>query len=278
MKKIVHAYIYRPHRSIFSGHKKDKAKCSIVQCENSDNCGLYKRGECSWLAVLDWQKCSYGSYSEEEGFTLRSSKYYSWIGDRESKYSNCGTLKSHTEMMATIGDFIFLPYAHMTMNESVFFEASGGAFKKSCFLPKEKFTIDVIVSICLFRPQALFGGEIKAYQAESVPKFLRDLSEQYPDLFKEVCEKCERANVIKASFSNIGRKAILNTLNPNVGTFIDIHDGHWKWDGEYLTSEDSHASFMLVNKFSEIRMKPMENQEVEVTDEKQVNKSTIFKS
>jgi ribosomal protein S17E len=167
----------------------------------------------------------------------------------------------------------------MTMNEFVPFPSKETVFTKgNCFLPKQNFTIDNIINICEFRPYAMMGGEITSYQKEEVPKFIKHLSEIMSNIYNELCSKYDRAKIVVDTYSHIGRKAILNTINPNVGKLIDIHKGEWIWDGEYLTSFNSKASFLLVNKFSEMRIKPEEGCEIIITDNNQVNENTKFLS
>jgi hypothetical protein len=91
-----------------------------------------------------------------------------------------------------------------------------------------------------------------------------------------VIEQSEHAKRIYQSFTNVGRKAILDTLTPNIGKFVDTHGDGWTWDGEWLASTNSHSPFMLVKKFSEIKIKPDKGQVVKITDEKQVNSETRF--
>lgn len=274
--KIITAHIYKPHLAVFKSMKNDRAECQAVNCEGFEKCGLYARGECCWLGSLGWNRCPYGSYNKEVGMTRKSSKYYSWISEREKRYADVlDKLRSASDVMAIVGDFIYLPYAHMTMNENIPFQEKSGFFLKGdCLLPRADFTIKNITSMCLFRPQAIFGGEITSYQIEQVPKFIKHLSEIMPEMYKELCEALPELK--KVSLSNVGRKAYLFTLSPNAGKFVDCHGGEWLWDGTYLTSNNSKASFMLVGKFTELRIKPDDNPVVTITDENQVNDKTEF--
>ena len=73
--------------------------------------------------------------------------------------------------------------------------------------------------------------------------------------------------------TNVGRKARLKTLTPNIGEFKDIHGGLWTWDGMYITSENTKASFTLVEtrEIEECRIKPKDDIIVQVSDERQVH-------
>lgn len=274
--KIIHAHVYKPHNALFKSCRNDRAECQIVKCNNYQNCELFKRKECCWIGGFGWNKCPYGSYSKTEGFTRKARKYYTWINEKTEQYKKViGALNRASDVIAIIGDFIYLPYAHMTMNENIPFKSKTGLFNKGdCLLPLKEFTLENVSKICEFHPQAIFGGEIKSYQGEEIPKFIKHLSEKFPNLYKQLCDKLKRIKEI--SLTNIGRKAYLKTLNPFISEFVDCHKSTWKWDGEYLISTNSKASFMLIQKFSEIKIKPEENAVVTITDDNQINKDTIF--
>jgi hypothetical protein len=149
-------------------------------------------------------------------------------------------------------------------------------WEKGPFLKKENFTPEVIIELIKFRPRTIFTGEeIKTYQEKVPPLFLKHLSEQMPEFFKLVIGTDEYCKKRYSEFSNIGRKAIVQTLSPNIGLFKDIHGGLWSWDGDNLFSKNSKMSFGLC-KFSEVTLKPLKDQVVCITDEKQVNDLTVF--
>jgi hypothetical protein len=268
----IYAYVYCP------SDKKSKAVCTSVHCSNAQNCGLYKRNECILIGALNTQSCPYGKYYRTHGFTKMAKNYYSWINKQREQYKDVESkISSFRYIMSEIGDYIFLPYSHMNMNENIPFFYHGGIFTNGSYLlPKEHFTIPNIIKICEFRPYALTGGEITSYQLEEIPKFLQHLSQEYPEIFKELCNHYERAKKLSTTFSNVGRKAYLRTLTPNVSPFVDIHGGIWHWDGQYLTSNNSKMSFGLINNFTEIRLTPHPNTIVEISDDKQVNDNTSF--
>jgi len=277
--KIIHAYVNDPTTNIFKSQRNGKAECTILSCSNSENCGMYKRGECTMLAIISGDRCPYGKKSFEKGFTPKANNFRRWIKDRRELYKDyLGKLSYPTNVMARVGDYVYLPYSLIEMNESVpFLSKSGFMLSGNRFLLFENFTIKNIISICDFRPMALFAyEEITAYQEKSVPNFLLHLSEVFPEIYAELSTTYPRAARIVKSLTHKGREAVLKTLNPNVGAFVDIHGASWVWDGEFLTSTNSKASFMIVNKFSEIRVKPNDNCKIVITDEAQVNKDTVF--
>jgi hypothetical protein len=277
--KPVHFNCFTPHNALFKSSRKEKAEVQIVLCGKSEECELLKRGECSWRASFGWHACPYGMYRKFQGFTPKARAYHTWIKEQKEKYEGVPYIKEHTDVFAFVGDYVFLPYDHMDMADVAWIRKNSGFLGKGCaFLKKEQFTKENIEYLIHFHPQAWQGGEITSYQKESVPKFVKHLQEKCPGLFKELLEYDPTIQAIVDSYSYKGRKAILQTLTPNVGKFVDIHKGEWIWDGEYLISLNSHASFMLVNKFDEIRVKPKGRDEVQITEDAHVNEKTEFLS
>jgi hypothetical protein len=274
--KRVHFSIYKPHNSLFKSNRNDKAEAFTIDCSNSDNCGLFARGECSFIRILSYVRCPYGSANTVFGYTRKASAYSSWIRTQEDANQGIGKLRHPTDKMAIVGEYVYLPYAHMTMNEQIPFTAHSSLFATgNCFLRRGYFTIDNILKLINYRPMALMGGEIKSYQSKVPPAFLKHLSETLPDVFAEVI-KDPYAKKRYNEFTNIGRKAKLSTLKPNIGIFKDIHGGIWNWDGKYLSSNNSHASFVLVNKFKSMVIEPCNDEVVAITDENQVSETTVF--
>lgn len=222
-EKIVHFHIFKPHNSIFKRGQKEKASCYHITCNNYNNCDLYKRGECAYLRPLETVRCPYGNYHAETGFTKKARKYDDWIREREKRFEGCNSLKMYSDRIAFIGDYVFLPYSHMYMYKD-------GDFKIAKLLPKEQFTIDLIVQLIKFVPKAFFFNEpIKNYQNKIVPRFLIHLKEDLPDTYKKVCEAYPQAS--EYNLSSVGRKAFANTLKN--GTTID---DKWKFEDGYFIS------------------------------------------
>jgi hypothetical protein len=270
--KVIYASVTTPL------DKRSKAACTTVECSNSHNCELFKRNQCILIGILNTQTCPYGKYRREEGYTKIAKSYSTWVTARTNAYKDIPKNVSGFKFkMAEVGNYMFLPYSLMNMNEEIPFRAKSSIFSNGSYLlPLEHFNIPNIIKICEYKPHALMGGEITDYQKKEIPLFLRHLSESYPNIFAELCKHYERAKQLSNSFTRVGQDAFLRTLNPNVGTFTDIHGGVWTWDGKYLTSKNSKMSFGLISNYMEVRLEPHPNSTVIVTDEKQINENTIF--
>jgi hypothetical protein len=267
MNKVVHFNLYRPEKSIFKANKNTKSEIQIITCNNSDNCQLFKRQECACRYGLYGNFCYYGKQIRISGYTRSAKKYSTWCNEQKKKYEGVQYL-NEPKMMGIVGDFIFLPYPFIKKYKKLI---------EYNFIELSKFTVDNVIDIINFIPRdLLFNDEIKRYQDEVIPTFLNHLKDQMPELFNQVISKNDAIKARCAKLTNIGRKAILETITPNKGYLIDIHGCEWIWDGEKLTSNNSKASFMIVPKFEQIILIPKPNQGVIIRDESQVNENTIF--
>lgn len=273
--KLIHAHVFNPMEPnfLFKPKKTEPASYHTVSCTQSHRCELFARGQCVARNPFAGG-CMYGRASTVQGPTHRARGFYDWIRTHKEMASKVGHLDAPSGRLAKVGDYIYLPYAHMGAaikgdgNIGNILQMSQGSF-----LPFEQFTSDMIGRICSARPQALMGGTIAAYQAESVPKFVAHLSETYPELLAEAAKTSLHVQRIVASLTKVGRKARLRTLRPNVGTF----EGGWKWDGVFMSS-DEKASFSAFTKFNAVHMRiiPGDAAVVVVTDNAQVTPETEF--
>lgn len=282
----IHAKIYDPTAKnfLFKQKASAKAECTVITCSKSETCGLYARGECAQLAILDSTHCPYGTRRTESGYTKQARGYREWINTRAEKHAAyINKLGSYKKKMAIVGEYVFLPYAHMNMNKALPFGRHGGPMVTGThFIKLEQFNIDTVMSIVEFEPQALFGGTIKSYKDEVVPAFVKHLKDAMPKLYMQLEEKDPALVKRIQSMSNVGRKAYVRTLKP--GTVVtkyhdskDLKTQHWTWDGEYLTSTDCGMSFAIVE-FEEctVRIKPKQDEVVVITNDNQVDEDTEY--
>jgi hypothetical protein len=239
--KVVSARIWNPANTLFKTSKREHAECETVTCRLED-CPLRKQGMCAWIGVLGWNACPHGRPNKEKGPTRLARSFGAWLKDRQEKYKGIPTLGQPDNKLAIIGDYVFLPYAHMDMCEAVPFLKHGGAFCKGCaFIPISAWTLDTVLRLIDFRPQALMGGEITSYQKESVPKFIRHMREVTPDMFAALVKVRPQYDV---ATNHVGRKARLWTLKPDIEWDAKVNDKypvHWKWDGKALTTYSDHV-------------------------------------
>lgn len=241
--KLIHAHIFNPANSLFKSVRNNRSELHLVYCDNSENCDLYKKGQCIRRKTLGGY-CQYGKNSIQQGHTKKARGFSKQILDWENKYKDIPKLTDPNKFdLALIGDYIYLPYAHINFsrdNNHVLaqFTAKSGFLGTEAFIHKDNWNIQNILHIVEHRPQALFGHEISSYQKEEVPKFINSLKNFSPQLYAELCiRKPYLVNIVQ---NYVGRTAVLKTLNPF--EFID-HPGKnyakkFIWDGEKLICEN----------------------------------------
>lgn len=276
MTKEIKAWVYNPANSIFKTKKSEKAVGHIVSCNCPENCALYAKGNC----VAFDNCCPYGKRFSVVGFSRMSVKFNSWIDNFKKAHKEaCSTKLSQPKKLEYFMDMVYVPVSYLNLNKNIEFVDGEGVFSMAKpILKREHFNANFISEqIVNFKPQAIFGGTITDYQKKEVPKFLLWLKQLDPELFEEV-KSINHDHPAFGGMSNVGRRAVLQTLNHNVGTFTDIHGGVWTWDGEYLYSKNSHFAFALIERSEteECRLKPNKNVIVKVSDDTQVNSNTEF--
>jgi len=170
----------------------ERAVSSIYKCslENGE-CPLLKEGKCLHLCFLG--SCIYGKLYNEQSCTKKSKSYRNELAKMKENAEKEAKLPvaAYNVGIQLIGDYYYLPYSFMTMCEKVPFIQHSCLFVTGVpFIKKELFTIETIVKLVKYNPQALMGETITQYQKEEVPKFLFDLKYRFPELYKTASELC----------------------------------------------------------------------------------------
>lgn len=285
-KTIISVVIWSPQdkQLFFTPTLQDKGKCTIYYCEKADTCELLKRGQCINNSVFSC-RCPYGSVNTEYGFNKKSKQCHPWIEQMKKEYGQYNRIKgSPPDKLAVVGEFVYIPYAHMTMNTALPIEQHSSLFLSgTSFIRIEQFTIETIKSIVDFRPYALMGGEITQYQLETIPKFLVHLMEEFYFLYKEFITKypeyITKYKLVDRSY--IGRTALLKTTNPYN---ISIGKDKFSWNGTCLTSIEYNTLWIDVKnsngskaiKEISVNIVPADDAVIEIENNGQVNDNTVF--
>jgi hypothetical protein len=229
---IIHFNFYDPAGfNIFKPERNARAEIRTIAC-SCDNCPLLKKRQCQCLSFLE-PECPYAHVHRELGPTKRSQKLGSWIRERKKKYEGVPWLSAPDKKMEFIGEYAYLPYAHMSVCKKL-------NFVRRQFLPKQDWTIENVIILLDFIPLDWLGGRITTYQVEQVPKFLLHLREQDPEMWKQLIEKRPH---LDEKPNHVGRKAYLSTLNYPI-EWVESSENYpvsWKWDGAKLTTDSMNA-------------------------------------
>lgn len=273
-KKLIDWRLSKPHNSMFKQFRNDKAQFKLVYCDNSENCEAYKKGACVMFS-FSAQKCPHGTKSVETGFTPKARKYFEWIKEREDRVKDIPQLDEQAHMFST-GEYIWNRFDNWTndsrMNESnkrIMFAAG------KQFIPKNDFTPEFIQKMIEARPQAMFGGTIKSWTEKDVPRMVRQIKTAFPDIYEAWASKYPAHAEQYANISDVGRKAILQTLSPGV-VINNKKKGIMVWDGEYVTCDNFYDLWFDIKGHASVKIKPRERFAIEVISDNLVNDNTEF--
>ncbi len=281
-EKLISVTIWDPATALFKQSANARAEATFYYCQNPTECKLFnKHKQCVMFFSLG-PNCVYGRRQVNVGPTKRSKNFRTWLENMNSSYKEVrDAIKGWPpEKMAEIGEYVYLPYSFMGLNNKVpFLATSGFGFAGKPFVKTEDFTVETIKEILNFRAMSLSGGEILEYRTKSIPLFLKHLKELYPHLYDRVIIDFPQ---FQALVSNVNRTAFLNTVQPGV---VILDKEEWWWDGKQLTqmAESSTKSFGVVDinrrvaiKKIAITITPAESAVIKITREDQVGDNTAF--
>lgn len=272
----IQAWVYNPLVGFFKGKATDPFIGHVFYCEKHETCELHKKGQCA-LAEFLLQRCPYGNRVHIKGPTKRSSKLNTWVNDFDTEHEKgvkAPPLKTPSSL-SYVNDYVYIQYP--TMIDKNYAKEYGVQSLKS-FILKTDFTPKFIVEYIVKYVNKNMSWANTSNGGYLCDAFMRQLKTIDKELFEKTIEYDEEYMSRYRSLTNVGRKAVLNTLTPNVGHYTDIHKSTWVYDGEYLVSTNTRASFTLVEtkQILEIKIKPTPNVVVKIECDEQVNDNTVF--
>jgi hypothetical protein len=232
MNKIIGAYLTGQVK------KSDTISLMTLYCECPTECPILKEGKCIHIGFLS--RCVYGRFDSSKSPSPRAKGFYTWKDEQKKLIETLPRCPSFSvgNFIEEIGDYVYLNYSHITMNEGVPFLAKSYLFDSGMpFLLKKDFTLENIIKMIKFRPQALFGGEITEYQQKTVPLFLQHLQLKYPELFGQIpIELLEKYKVLPNITYSQPIKVPIKYISAGIveGYSIKYVSKVLSWDGKRL--------------------------------------------
>lgn len=169
-EQVVHNHVWNPAKSLFKESRNEKAKCTTIFCQ-LESCPIRDQGACMLTPALGWTRCPYGKVRTETGPTKRAKSFYKWIEERKDAHPGVGKLAYPTKKMDFVGEYVYLPYSHMTMCEQVPFLSHASLTNGNCLIPVTEWTLENVIILIDFKPRNWGGHEIESYQKEEVPHY-----------------------------------------------------------------------------------------------------------
>lgn len=232
--KVIASRVIDPREPalFFKRKKSDPAEHLTITC-SCESCPLLARGECATIGVFRTY-CPYGSKREETGPTMRAAKFGAWIRERRAMHPGVSwNVGIPTTKLAFVGDYVYLPYSHADDCKAV-------PFHRGPWLNREDWTLENVLKLIDFRPQALFGGEITDYRVKIVPLMLHHIRELDSDMWRQVVAARPQLDVVP---NYVGRKALVKTLAfpITIPPYDNRYPVQWQWDGKTLRTNDRDA-------------------------------------
>lgn len=278
--KPVSFSLFDPTTSIFVCKGNAKANYSAIFC-CKEKCPFRDNGTCISATITVFGiRCPYSKVFREEGYTKRARKYNSWINKYKEKYAGVPRLSPPAKKLAFVGDYVYLPYAHLeSCRDDLDLKNKLIGAVSACILHKDDWNIENVLKIIRHQPKSwLMGQIIPDYQNKQIPLFLLHLRDADPKMWDQVI--CEMPHLDKAP-NHVGRKALLKTLDhPIEWTTSKSYPVKWKWDGKYLitNSLNAYSKTWCDVKLESLELKaiPKDNTEVEVKSNDWVTSETVF--
>ena len=218
--------IYNPRNALFGNKNKDKERVTRYYCDQV-NCPLLALGKC--LNAGMFTRCKYGEAIVETGYTQRARKF----GELQRKAKAERNLKGigritgagNDEPMMQIGEYVYLPYPHIRVQEGKLDPRMSLFGSSGIFLPIDKFTPEFVLNLVKYRPRAVMGGVIRSFESEVVPKIIEDCATNFPEVWDAVVRQSPNlANMLKLRADALESEFSLNQF-PYNGIFRCVWNG-----------------------------------------------------
>ena len=265
---------------LFKGNKnKDHAEIYRYFCRLSDECPLLKQRKCIHRAFLS--RCVYGGMTVETGPTARAKSFRDFIDKGKEEAKRIPDVEGWTKSIVYIGEYVYLPYGNIDHSKGCWVKGKDEQFghkqeplpfvRNSSFgisgipfMKRELFDPDMVARIADWHPEALFGGEIKSYQTDDVPRFLRDLRAYDRGLFDRAVEKYPWiADRVPGNKALLGRKAQIGHLPSGK---VKHHSHTYEWDATTRTMTTTEDTIIMTPDPLKIVVYPNETLTVELCD------------
>lgn len=280
-KEVIDVNLYGG-KGIFGG-KETPLEAVVISCDKHNECSYFKNSQC--LAVRSFMStgCKFSNVNTVRGYTSRAKKYSQFKREWQ-EHEKYNKLTNPPTKIGLIDNHVVFPYPYVRINkdDDGKWKVKDPSFSNSkAYIPYEDFTTGLIKAICMYRPQAIFGGTIGSYQKETVPLFLAHLKEVLPEKYIEFIK--EFPEYADKEVNYVGRKALLKTIKPSTINYYSRNypelGNEWYWDGELLTYKKGYVSSVsVINDYevAEFKLKPSDKTTVKITSNEQVTEDTVF--
>lgn len=269
------SWSYHDGTSLFSKKASPESLTKIFLKDSNDPVALEvaKTGK---IALLNFGVRSdhdpYFYSSTIQGFTKKAKKYkelyYNMMEQYPDKHNIASTLNGK---LKPYGDYVYINIQFLDNYVNPWLP---DFFYNKFFIKKSDLTVDAIISLIKYKPQAAFGGTIPSYQDTEIPALLLDLKIEFPQLYQDLMAASPIAAEIGSKLTYKGKKAYVTTLLPgNVDLQLNSSKPKtYYWNGSYLAAD---VTLYDKSKAKEL-IQPSKETSVIIIDDSIVTNKTVF--
>lgn len=261
------------------GSRNSRLRAEYIYCDHADVCSVYKEGKCFRKTTLFGVRCEFGRTACIDGSTKRTKMYDRVYRDAKATEQYHKLAYPHNTYIARIGDGAFLAPPHIRIecdSDSRLTCHDPGFGCNRLFVSIDVLTPENINRICAYHPHAIMGGVIEDYQTKTVPIFLHQLSNLFPEQYSAFIAEFPDYKLKAPDYR--GKYAKLSTCNREL-TYYDAHGNSFRFDGDELVCDKYRlGGFMPFSSsgYAQMRIPVTDDMQVKITDSNQVTDQTIL--
>ncbi len=270
MEKLINVGLYG------DGSRKARLRAEYIYCDHADECSAYKEGKCFRVTTLLGLRCEFGYVNRVDGGTKQSKMYYRLYKKVKADEHYHKLDYAYNIYITRIGDGALLtpPYVRIELQGGRLVCSDPGFGSNRVFVPLNALTPENIKRICEYHPHALIGGVISDYQEKTVPMFLHQFSQLFPEHFKAFTEAYPDYNIKPPNW--IGRYAKLSTCSHET-EYADSNGNRFHFEEDDIVCDQYRSCFLPFDgKSAQVRMTITDSMKVKITDNNQVTDQTVF--
>lgn len=268
------------------GGRETPLEADIIYCDKYNECTFYKENKCLRCCSFLAPTCKFGRNSVIKGYTSRAKKYYEF----KSRYTSDETYdKLHypSSLVAVIGDTLYMNLKYTNVrkrNESVdkwdrgvegyIIRDAGFIADGNIFIQLSDVTNTLLNKIFSYRPRAIMGGEISAYQEKIVPDIIQDLKRVAPEIYENFISEYPEYDIAP---NYVGKYAYIKTMVDG-SELKDCHGNSYiLHDGKLYCDNMTKGFVPFHGESANVEVIVGDDATYQITSNEQCNENTRFK-
>lgn len=259
------------------GSRNARLRAEYIYCDSADECSAYKEGKCFCVTTLFRCRCKVGHVSSADGGIRQSKRFRNLTSEVKAHEKYAKLSYPYNTMVTKIGTKAFLTIPHIRiegLDEGTFRPSDPGFGSKGYLMESDVLMPENIKQLCDFHPRAIMGEVITDYQEKTVPMFLHQLKQIFPNKYAQFATEYPDYEIKAPDWR--GRFAKLATCNREKTYFSGRNE--FRFDGDWLICDNYDNVFTpFTKKPVEMWIKVTDDMQVKITDNEQVLPDTVFR-